>query len=371
MIKSISFANYRIFADRQDLILAPVTVIFGKNNVGKSAVLKLPLLIKNILDQSNDDSEIFDKSVNGLRICEDYSDVVYKKGHRAVSLTVADEANKVELDFFVESRGTPCTNIEKFHSVSSDGSEITNYYQRNKIFNFDIEYLKSIRDCPPNGYFSLSEIDGENLTGGMFAYRRLVSDINSQSGELCSEVSNWYERTFDGWGIEVDTSRQPIYSILLRHNSIRNNILDGGAGIAQSLPIIISAASDLNTPKLCIYEEPETHLHPEAHGEMAEFIARKAIAPKSNKIFLIESHSVNFLLRLRTLVANCTLKPSDLALYYIEFDQAKSQSYLKKVTVHPDGSVEGWPENVFKETLAESMALRRAQLTREDTGNGC
>lgn len=370
MIRSISFANYRIFADRQNLTLAPVTVIFGKNNVGKSAVLKLPMLIKNILDQSNDNSEIFDKSVNGLRICEDYSDVVYKKGHRAVSFIVSDEeTNNVELDFFVESRGAPCTNIEKFHAKLSDGSEVTDYSQRKKIFDFDIEYLKSIRDFPTNGYFSLSEMDGENMAGGMFTYRRLVRDIYNQSGELCSEVSRWYERTFDGWGIEVDTSRQPIYSVLLTHNGLKNNILDGGAGIAQSLPVVISAASAIEAPKLCVYEEPETHLHPEAHGEIAEFIAQKAIASNYKKYFLIESHSVNFLLRLRTLVANGTLSPDDLALYYIEFDQEKNQSYLKKVTVHKDGSVEGWPENVFKETLEESMALRRAQLKREETGN--
>ena len=371
MIQSISFANYRIFADRQNLTIAPVTVIFGKNNVGKSAVLRLPLLIKNILDVSNHNPEIFEKSVNGLRICEDYCDVVYNKGHRAVNIAVADEQNRVELDFFVESRGFPYTNIEKFHAILSNGSEITDYYHRPKIFDFDVEYLKSIRDVPQNGYFSLSEMDGENMSGGMFTYRRLVNDIYNQSGELCSEVSHWYESIFDGWGIEVETSRQPIYSILLSHNGLKNNILDGGAGIAQSLPVIISAASQIETPRLCIYEEPETHLHPEAHGEIAEFIVRKAIDSDYKKFFLIESHSVNFLLRLRTLVANGTLDPKDLALYYIEFDQVKNQSNLKKVIVHPDGTVEGWPENVFKETLEESMALRRAQITREKTCDGC
>lgn len=367
MIKEIDFANYRIFAEKQKLILAPITVVFGKNNVGKSALLKLPLLIKSFLNSTSKDTELFDKSFWGLRICEDYSDVVYGKAHRAVSLTVADGSNSVLLDFFVENKGKPRTQIEKMRGILYDGTEITNRSQLKDIFNFEIEYLKSIRDSPKDGYFSLSEIDTEYTpSGGMFAYKRLVNDINDHSGDLCSKVSNWYEKTFDGWGIEVDTSREPIYSIYLKHDSIKTNILDGGAGIAQSLPVIVSAATSITVPKLFIFEEPETHLHPEAHGEIAEFIANEAISSQGNKIFLIESHSVNFLLRLRTLVANGIIKPEDIALYYVEFDQNKSQSKLNPVSVYADGSVKGWPENVFKETLEESLALRRAQLQRKE-----
>lgn len=86
MNRTLSFTNYRIFAEKQDLSLAPVTVVFGKNNVGKSALLKLPVLIKNILDVRSPKEELFNKASDGLRICEDYRDVVYGKGSRAVKL---------------------------------------------------------------------------------------------------------------------------------------------------------------------------------------------------------------------------------------------------------------------------------------------
>lgn len=364
MIKTISFANYRIFADKQELILAPVTIIFGKNNVGKSAVLKLPLLIRSILSPRSDE-ELFDKTMNGLRICEDYSDVVYRKGHRATHLEMTDANDHVEIDFYVEAKGKPRTHIEKIEGILngvnlSDPKQLTL-----RTPDFEIEYLQSIRDWPSTPYFSLSDIETRNQTGGMFAYGRLINDVTEHSGELCAKVSAWFRSTFDEWGIDVDTSRQPVYSITLINDTMRSNILDGGAGIAQSLPVIVSAATPAEKPKLCIYEEPETHLHPEAHGEIAEFIATEAVASKGMKFFLIESHSVNFLLRIRTLIANGTLKKDDVALYYVKYDNAKNQSSLQRVTVHEDGSVEGWPENVFKETLSESMALRRAQLERE------
>lgn len=365
MKRSFHFSNYRIFADQQNMTLAPVTVIFGKNNVGKSALLKLPVMINSILTYKGE-GELFAKSSDGLRICENYRDVVYGKGSRAVTLEIKTDGASASVKFFVEPSGTPRTHIEDFKGVLYDGTAIGDFGQLSDIFCFDIEYLKAIRDYPKEGYFSMTPAENEATTGGLFAYRRLVDDILNHDGRLLNEVSRWYSDTFDGWNIEVDASRDPIYSLTLRHGNISGNLIDGGAGIAQSLPVIVSAATDTDTPKLLIYEEPETHLHPEAHGEMAQFIARQAIKSKGNKTFLIESHSLNFIIRLRALVASGKLPTEALALYYAEFDPTGHKSTLRKVTVNPDGTVEGWPDKVFKETLEETMALRRAQLKREE-----
>lgn len=365
MNRTFGFTNYRIFAERQELSLAPITVLFGKNNVGKSALLKLPVMVNNILSYKGE-GELFAKSSDGLRICEDYRDVVYGKASRAVSIEINADGAMAKLSFIVDSTGKPRTHIEEMTGVLYDGTVIDTIAALPDTLRFDIEYLKSIRDYPKDGYFSMTPAENEAVIGGLFTYRRLVDDLLNHDGRLIDVVSKWYEETFDGWKIEIDASRDPIYSLVLRHGNITNNIIDGGAGIAQSLPVIVSAASDTSTPKLYIYEEPETHLHPEAHGEMAEFIANRAVRSAGLKKFLIESHSINFILRLRTLVASGKLKPDALALYYVEFDPVKEQSSLRKVSVNPDGTVEGWPDNVFKETLEETLALRRAQLQREE-----
>lgn len=367
MNRTLSFTNYRIFAEKQDLSLAPVTVVFGKNNVGKSALLKLPVLIKNILDGKNSQGELFDKVSDGLRICEDYRDVVYGRGgSKSVDLRISQDGVTAEISFFVENAGKPRTKLEHASAILYDGTTIDSIDQFPSSLNFDIEYLKSIRDYPRDGYFSMTPSENEQLSGGMFTYRRLVDDFINHDGELLQKVSRWYKDTFDDWGIEVDASRDPVFSLMLRHFDLRNNIIDGGAGIAQSLPVIVSAATEISSPRLYIYEEPETHLHPEAHGEMAEFIAKEAVRSKGQKSFLIESHSVNFILRLRTLVAEGKLPDGFLALYYVGFSPEDNRSSARKVTVNPDGTVKGWPENVFKETLEESLALRRAQLKREE-----
>lgn len=364
MIKNIRFSNYRLFANSQELEIAPITIVFGKNNVGKSAMLKLPLLIKSILN-SNGRDELFERTVDGIRICTEYRDVVYRKAHRVVELAVSGDNASMQVKFIVDSLVKPYTCFEEASYRAADDSEI-DVEQACQMMNFDIEYLKSIRDYPANGFFDMTDKDDNAACGGVFAYRRLVDDARDANPYLSRKVSGWYERTFDGWGIEVDTSRQPIYSVMLTHGAMRNNILEGGAGIAQSLPVIVSAATQVSAPRLFIYEEPETHLHPEAHGDMAEFIAKQALEQTGLKWFLIETHSVNFLLRLRKLVATGDLKPEQLAFYYVDFDSVKESSSLQRVIIHEDGSVGNWPTDVFKETLSETLALRQAQLAREE-----
>lgn len=56
-IENITFSGYKAFptdvgtreAPRQSLDLAPLTLILGKNNIGKSAVARLPRLVLGAL----------------------------------------------------------------------------------------------------------------------------------------------------------------------------------------------------------------------------------------------------------------------------------------------------------------------------------
>ncbi|MBK9565149.1 MAG: hypothetical protein IPO37_08205 [Saprospiraceae bacterium] len=73
-----------------------------------------------------------------------------------------------------------------------------------------------------------------------------------------------------------------------------------------------------------VVEEPETHLHPAAHGDLAERFVDSFIED-SNKRYLIETHSQNFVLRLRRLIAEKKIKPFDIALYYIILTIMQSQ----------------------------------------------
>jgi predicted ATPase len=80
-----------------------------------------------------------------------------------------------------------------------------------------------------------------------------------------------------------------------------------------------------------------------------------------HKRLLIETHSSNFILRLRRLVAEKKLKKEDVALYYVAFDADKASSALYPVDIKEDGGVSDWPSGVFGESYQETVKLRTAQ----------
>ena len=84
----------------------------------------------------------------------------------------------------------------------------------------------------------------------------------------------------------------------------------------------------------------------------------------TNKRYLIETHSKNFILRLRRLIANKQLDIDDVALYYVDFDEKNACSSLRKINIGSDGSVDFWPNRMFDESLQETLAIRTIQLTR-------
>ena len=85
MLSYIEFEKYRIFSGKQSLRLAPLTVVFGKNNTGKSAVLKLPMLVRSAV-RCESEEVLSKKDKSGLIICDEYRDVIYGKGNHAVGL---------------------------------------------------------------------------------------------------------------------------------------------------------------------------------------------------------------------------------------------------------------------------------------------
>lgn len=390
MIESIEFSNYRIFALPQKLRLAPITVIFGKNNTGKSAILKLPLLINSAL--KGDSAEVFSKKINEVRICDEYRDVIYKKGSKAIKLKlISTNQDTLEVSFYVDASDKALqTHIEEWILTTSDGQQIkvcrnddnelqteegtkvrfmgfipqegieNRWIKILQHFDESVDYLEAIRELPIRDYRLQDSKVSFVGPKGEHAYDHIINDE-----ELREKVSAWYENTFDGWQVSIDKTHDPVFYIELQQQDIKNNILDTGAGIVQSMPVIIALGMNNDDgARLNIVEEPETHLHPAAHATMAEYIATE-IKRNLQKRILIETHSLNFILRLRLMVAKGELNPNDIALYYVEFDKMNKGSNLKEVNIKEDGNVSDWPQNVFNESLEEALKLRTAQMQRK------
>lgn len=393
MLHSIRFKNYRVFRNEQELKLRPITIVFGKNNSGKSAILRLPVLIENMLKNSSD--EIIPNIMgDNPSVYTEMKDIVYGKATKAIELGISDEGMaSFDCSFFVDTIQKPNSRIEKMtmslngenHSFQLDTDnnyllddvlvarelafkgmipidiETTDFYATtlNRL-SFSTDYIGAIRVLPQIDMRQHNTPADKSGVSGQYGYQKLIADAYAD-GSLIEKVSGWYESNFSGWKLWIDRSRQPVIHLEMIKDGLKTNITETGMGIIQSLPIVVRACEPCSSPTLVIIEEPETHLHSAAHASLGELIALSA-KTDSNKRYLIETHSKNLILRLRRLIANKQLTVDDVALYYVEFNEQTNSSSLRQINIQDDGSVDFWPKQMFDESLQEAIAIRTIQI---------
>ncbi len=373
MINKITFKNYKLFKQKQSLELRPITILIGKNNTGKSAVLKLPVLISSCLsgEPLNWKYPIGNDTSNFIELGSDFKDLIYNKF----------EAGFLELEAFSETNSVSFT-INKEYGVlalklNSKDVELPenpkSFVLRDELIkdlSLNIDYLGAVRVEPESNYSNSTDkidkigIDGKN------AYPLLIQDSLS-TGELTNEVAIWYKNNFENWTIDVLESKfstETKYEIAIYNSQIKAiNINQAGQGIHQVLPLITRSFMKVDEQTLLIIEEPETHLHPAAHGNLAERFVDSYIKD-NNRNYLIETHSQNFVLRMRRLVAEGKIRKEDLAIYYVDFEEELNESILTLINVDDDGKVDYWPDGIFNETLSETIAIRTAQINNNYVG---
>lgn len=376
MINKISFKNYKLFKNKQTLELKPITILIGKNNTGKSAVLKLPTMIEGSL--SNKFDLPFELENDSIKIATEYSDIIYGKQFKAV-----------EFELY-QNNGKNGQNILETHIIINDGIPVVDFWKTNDFIpnspefkglnlNFSNDDLKTkplpafllktdfigaMRQESKSSYeysanfTEKSKIDGSNL------YQFLINDYLTTDKKYFSKISNWIKEKFEGWElrIEVDGYKKDLPALIeLEKLNLKINISQTGMGISQSLPLIIRAFKPCNEKSLIIIEEPESHLHPYAHSQLAQLFV-DTLSLDKNKKYLFETHSQNFVLRMRRLVAEDKLDAADLNIYYVDFDEQKNESVLKQIKVDKTGGVDWWPDGIFSETSVETKAIYKIQI---------
>ncbi len=395
MINKISFKNYKSFKDEQLLELKPLTVIIGKNSSGKSAIVKLPTLIEGSLSGNFEDPIL---TVNNeVELGAEFRDLIYGREIGTLNLTLEQDSDKLSLEIASGLKESDLPKIRKWNynnkvdliykdvedtyydnisketfKINFNGfaiKSIQNSSKRDlegKKLSLNTNYIGPFRDIPSRTYSSRGNTkSSKNGIRGELTYQLLLRDYLYNDSKLINQVSNWYEKNFDGWGLQINSISKPDYKIELKRKNpeFSINLRDVGEGMSQVLPLVVSAFMENDDEVLTILEQPELHLHPAAHGNLAELFAESTKRTKNK--FLIETHSNNFVLRLRRLIAQKDLNNNDVALYSVEYDSINNTSSLKKINILENGDVSYWPTNVFSEALDETIAIRTAQLESE------
>lgn len=419
-LSRLSFENYRTFQRAEELFLAPLTVLIGRNGSGKSAISRLPLLLKRGI--SPDAQAPLELEFDGHDFGASFVDVVHNRvPTRTITLgaTVSDGKASVDLrvgvgywsefqlqalrELRLEADGQVLVDLEwngqgdpvgaglQYRDRTPGGGDLPVGQPRFTGMLVDwgltglwstslrIDILSAI-ECVRNALGSLvylgpfrdapgremrlpeATVRDVGLRGGLAA-RALASDWLRQGATVLGRVGEFYRDHLGGWVLDLERQGQS-FSVVLHppdDPSVAVNLRDAGVGLSQVLPVVVQHELDRaigRTGGLDIVEQPELHLHPGVHGDLAdlyiEAVHRSAIR------FLIETHSENFILRIRRRIAERSLRPADVAIYWIN-DDAHASPRVQRIGLDEHGGVDSWPKGVFAEDLDEVRAIRAAQ----------
>lgn len=383
MIHKISFKNYKLFKARQELELKPITILIGKNSSGKSAITKLPTLIENSL--TGNFKEPINLQNKGIELGGEFIDLVYGRtriGKLEIAIEDKPEILEVIIGSGIRTKDLPefdvwkYKNEEKEFEANVDKDDFNGFLCKNirfKNLTLNTDYIGPFREFPRREGYNRTHQNYADSIGidGKDAYPILVEDSITTDQALLKKINNFYQKNFEGWGIKVNENDAPNYKIEIFRERISINIKDVGQGISQTLPLVVRAFMPCKKETLIIIEQPELHLHPAAHGNLAQLFVESLFIDDnktldSKKFYLIETHSPNFVLRIRRLIAEGKLSCKDVVIYYIDFDEEKNESNLRKIEIDNKGRPNFWPRAIFNESLDETIAIRDAQLLEEE-----
>ncbi|MEU8338712.1 AAA family ATPase [Micromonospora tulbaghiae] len=410
-LRKIVLENYRCFRDRQEIELAPVTVVLGKNNSGKSVLTRAPLVIATGFNTTStaplDLDRLEPQPVDG------FADLVFEQSPHGkfflgfevdgpapfamdATIQLVDEERTAfvsdlrlaiaDQEFALSWQPTVTDGYEGFsYQIQAPGRasvvravpfaglrprpagipELRPLGERQSGLSLGpIRFLSAYRDRPERQHrlpLGTPRGIGEQGQGTLGI---LAHDQARNNGELLDRVNKWLALIVPGWQIE-EIEAGPLWSTVLTRGGsrVRVNLADAGTGLSQILPVLVQCAMDelraADAPAaLQIIEEPEMHLHPGAHAQLADLYLNTAKATGTR--FLIETHSETLLLRLRRHIAE-GCPPEMVAVYVVE--QHEGVSDVRQVGIDKLGNLDDdWPEGYFSQDYHEVRALAAAQM---------
>lgn len=292
-----------------------------------------------------------------------------------------------------ESVDLPNSGRAKFHAVPPDTHEFNDLEKRRKRFSqregekvvatqfakmveecvlrelANLRYIGPLRESPRRMYLSTGETPREVGIAGELGPAVLWSASKARQLDSVT-LSEWCKRMGLALEIKLAPVRGGFFRILIvdMHTGVAVSLSDVGVGTSQLLPILIQGLI-APTGATLLLEQPEIHLHPRAQAYLADFLID---VNQRDVGVIVETHSEHLITRLQRRIAEETLKPDDVALYYVT--PSPKGSTLERVNIDKYGRIPAAPNGFFEEGFEETFDLMKAVGQRRrresDAGDG-
>ena len=391
-VDALRLLDFKAFNDSGWIELNRITMLLGKNSIGKSSITQALQMIKLCYDKLQQGQ----KSPGLIALGDEFGTFDELKnnisGNREFAVTLRLKGEKSEYIYSVNVDGSGIESkikillYDKDELIYDTGSkdEVENvffvrlikadYTDRNtalfvaainavKEFASNIEYMEPIRSIPRRKYSvsgtmaSSVGVRGDNTYDMLFYLSQIEHDVPVAVKEWLSMFG--YELV---WRSEENRRNEGAFWLRNIKTNSMTNIIDNGFGILQSLPIVL--AMTMKKEGLLIIDTPEAHLQSPIESGFADIIERTM---KDGLNLMLETGSEQILLRIRKLVAERKVSPENVSCYYIDETEGDYSVKCIKLPISEDGMMDTGNTsfyNFFSGSAMDLMEIKKLQYDR-------
>ena len=397
ILRGVRLVDYRGFVREVSVSLRPLTLLFGYNSAGKSALLRaLPLIAESIrsetgplaLDRPAARGSTFkevrtrwsagDRMSFGLDWADRDESLNMEITHLAstqrevVETLRLRDAERGELRFEIDLADERATDITTYTldrergRIRFDGwyPTIVDGFTRADISERlgattselkrvadSVHWLGAMRSQPARA-LPLIGSSTRIAEDGAGTIEVLARESLASGSDVIEVVSAWFQQATRH---VLEVQQQAAGGTSLFHVELRPlrapfgiHLADTGEGMTQVLPVITLGALAMKgrlgeTPILAI-EQPELHLHPRAHAHVATHL----MAVARHATVVVETHSENFLLAVQLAIASGDIPAEDVILHWVQATD-EGPSFVETITFDEKARPSAWPPGVFAE----------------------
>jgi len=368
MVNCVILDRFKCFAERTEIPLSDVTIMYGKNGRGKSTVSQSLLLIAQSMRKANELNELV---VNGELVnLGQFEELLYNTVGSSFSVGVKAGAEQLFAEFErVDGHSTSgrisrlsVNEVERLDTISDSSSDPVE--DDDSLFavasTSDVKLLQDLKNCI---YISADRLGPQNVQKRIYTANKLHLDpLGNNVIQVISELGADFQHSLQlslseiMSGAHLSVSDTGSDYLELKLNSADGDTsfkpVNVGYGYSYVLPVVV-AAMITEPDGILIVENPEAHLHPGAQSRLSRFLIKQAIA--NGYQLIIESHSDHVVNGLRIAAKEGDIKSSQCLIDY--FYSECNTTIVKQITCDKKGTLSEYPDDFMDEWTLQLLKL--------------
>lgn len=368
-MKSILIENFKGFQGLNQIPVAPLTVLVGGNNAGKSSVLQSLLLLHKAAGANAGESVWLndDASDTWLGTIDDVINIQSPEDSFSIGLSDEDTGASLVIDFgrnedVATAANVSCITKGEADLVPSEMNGIEFYFLTCERIGPRLSAGLGNMDYPSVGCHGencaqiLCDSDTRIKVDPSRAFR------DEKNLNLLPQVNAWMNFIFPGVILKKPNNYNNLTPSIKAEDQHAEAFLttNMGFGISYSLPIVVSCLIACSG-KLVAVQNPEAHLHPDAQTRMGQFLAH---ASGFGFTLIVETHSDHLLEGMQIYYANHPELKGNAIVNRFELSESGAPM-VDLIGFREDLQFDKMPKGFMDRTIRNYNLLRRSLSASE------